>query len=46
MAKERLSRFISKYGDHLTFLNVYQQYMQISKKNRRSWCQTNAINYR
>lgn len=39
-------KFVSGYGDHITLLNTYRQFVTIGQKNQKSWCHEHYINLR
>ncbi|KAE8335137.1 hypothetical protein BDV24DRAFT_144494 [Aspergillus arachidicola] len=44
-AESSRRRFAVEEGDHLTYLNVYQAFITIGKKDPK-WCRDNLLNYR
>ncbi|GMH44162.1 hypothetical protein BSKO_12096 [Bryopsis sp. KO-2023] len=38
--------FMSTYGDHLTLLNIFSKYQQVSKRERNKWCEEHFLNRR
>ncbi|GMF81122.1 unnamed protein product [Aspergillus oryzae] len=44
-AENSRRRFAVEEGDHLTYLNVYQAFITIGKKDPK-WCRDNLLNYR
>lgn len=45
-ADEKHATFKSKSGDHVTYLNVFEDFLRQNPKQRRIWCETNFINFR
>lgn len=43
-ADEKHIKYTSKSGDHITYLNVFEDYMKINRKNRDTYCHTNYLN--
>ncbi|KAJ8917565.1 hypothetical protein NQ315_005614 [Exocentrus adspersus] len=39
-------KFCSGYGDHITLLNIYREFNNVGKNNKRSWCHEHFINMR
>lgn len=39
-------KFNSGYGDHITLLNVYREFVNIGQSNKRSWCQEYYLSLR
>ena len=39
-------QFTSKYGDHMTALNLYRAYSEVDRKQRLVWCQEHFVNAR
>lgn len=46
LAQSVRQKFCSGYGDHVTLLNIYREYTNISQNNKRTWCHEHFINMR
>ena len=42
-ADEIHERFKSKSGDHITYLNIFEEFLSLDNNNRNSWCRNNYI---
>ena len=40
------AQFAKAVGDHVTLLHVFNAYRSQAPKNRKTWCESNSINYR
>eukprot|EP01097_Dermamoeba_algensis_P010540 TRINITY_DN7853_c0_g1_i1.p1 TRINITY_DN7853_c0_g1~~TRINITY_DN7853_c0_g1_i1.p1 ORF type:complete len:209 (-),score=54.18 TRINITY_DN7853_c0_g1_i1:20-646(-) len=45
-ADQAKRKFAVTEGDHLTLLNIYNNFSKISKERQSQWCQQNQINYK
>jgi len=35
-----------KTGDHMTLLNLYEEYLKVSKNGKKNWCQSHGVSLR
>ncbi|XP_017769739.1 PREDICTED: putative ATP-dependent RNA helicase DHX33 [Nicrophorus vespilloides] len=45
-AQTSRQKYCSALGDHITLLNIYREFNNISQNNKRSWCRDNYIHMR
>lgn len=39
-------KFLNISGDHLTLLNIFNRFLEIERKDRKSWCSRHSISYK
>lgn len=46
VAQNVRQKFCSAYGDHVTLLNIFREYSNVSQNSKRTWCHEHFINMR